>query len=127
MSYKKYNTLPSVTIAQAILDTGWLKYVKGNNIFGIKWTNGCGYESQDFTTHEYIKGVKTFIVCKFRKYNSIADSLLDHGKLLSFNRYRAVIESKNYKEASHNLYKCGYCTDAEYPQKLISIHCCHFY
>ena len=35
LSYKKYNTLPSVTIAQAILETGWLKYVKGNNIFGI--------------------------------------------------------------------------------------------
>jgi hypothetical protein len=90
LSYKKYNTLPSVAIAQAILETGWLKYVKGNNIFGIKWTNGCRYESQDFTTHEYIKGVKTFMVCKFRKYDSIADSLLDHGKLLSNSRYCAV-------------------------------------
>ncbi|MBW9153498.1 glucosaminidase domain-containing protein [Clostridium estertheticum] len=36
LSYKKYNILPSLTIAQAILETGWLQYVKGNNIFGIK-------------------------------------------------------------------------------------------
>ncbi|MGK0469094.1 glucosaminidase domain-containing protein [Clostridium sp.] len=121
LSYKRYNTLPSVTIAQSILETGWLKYVKGNNIFGIKWTNGCGYESQDFTTHEYIKGVKTFMVCKFRKYDSITDSLLDHGELLSIGRYRVVIASKDYKEASHNLYRCGYCSDSQYPQKLISI------
>ena len=121
LSYKKYNTLPSVTIAQAILETGWLQNVKGNNIFGIKWTKDCGYESQRFNTHEWINGVKTPMVCNFRKYHSLEDSILDHGKLLSFSRYNAVIKSKDYKEASQNLYKCGYCTDQEYGAKLIAI------
>jgi hypothetical protein len=121
LSYKKNNILPSLTIAQAILETGWLQHVKGNNIFGIKWTKGCGYEVQELNTHEWISGVKTPMVCKFRKYNSLEDSLIDHGKLLGFSRYKSVISSKNYKEACDNIYKSGYCTDIEYPEKLISI------
>ncbi|MBU3187669.1 glucosaminidase domain-containing protein [Clostridium estertheticum] len=121
LSYKKYNILPSLTIAQAILETGWLQYVKGNNIFGIKWTEGCGYEVQEFNTHEFINGVSTPMVCEFRKYDTLADSLLDHGKLLSFSRYKSVITSKNYKEACQNVYNSGYCTDEEYPKKLIAI------
>ena len=121
LSYEKYSILPSLTIAQAILETGWLQYVKGNNIFGIKWTKDCGYEVQELNTHEFINGVKTTMVCKFRKYASLEDSLLDHGKLLNFSRYKSVITSKNYKQACQNVYKSGYCTDNGYPEKLISI------
>lgn len=121
LSYEKYNILPSLTIAQAILETGWLQHVKGNNIFGIKWTNGCGYEVQELNTHEWINGVKTPMVCKFRKYDSLADSILDHGKLLNFSRYKSVITSIGYKEACQNVYNSGYCTDAEYPKKLMAI------
>ncbi len=121
LSYEKYNILPSLTIAEAILETGWLQHVKGNNIFGIKWTNGCGYEVQEFNTHEFINGVKTPMVCKFRKYDSLDDSLVDHGKLLSFSRYKSVITSKEYKESCQNVYNSGYCTDNEYPKKLIAI------
>ncbi|MBU3161375.1 glucosaminidase domain-containing protein [Clostridium frigoris] len=121
LSYEKYNILPSLTIAQAILETGWMQYVKGNNIFGIKWTEGSGYEVQEFNTHEFINGVNTPMVCRFRKYNTLNDSLLDHGKLLSFTRYKSVTTSKNYKQACQNVYKSGYCTDNEYPQKLIAI------
>ncbi|WLC86587.1 hypothetical protein KTC97_21110 (plasmid) [Clostridium estertheticum] len=33
-------------MAQAILETGWLQYVKGNNTSGIKWSEGSGYEVQ---------------------------------------------------------------------------------
>jgi flagellum-specific peptidoglycan hydrolase FlgJ len=121
LSYERYNILPSLTIAQAILETGWLQHVKGNNIFGIKWTAGCGYEVQEINTHEWINGVKTPMVCNFRKYDSLEDSLLDHGKLLNFSRYKSVITSKDYKEACQNVYASGYCTDHEYPKKLIAI------
>ncbi|MBZ9626393.1 glucosaminidase domain-containing protein [Clostridium sp. FP2] len=30
LSYEKYNILPSFTIAEAILETGWLQYVKSS-------------------------------------------------------------------------------------------------
>ncbi|MBU3130436.1 hypothetical protein [Clostridium tagluense] len=29
LSYEKYNILPSLTIAETILETSWLQYVKG--------------------------------------------------------------------------------------------------
>jgi len=121
LSYEKYNILPSLTIAQAILETDWLQHVKGNNIFEIKWTKDCGYQVQELATQEIISGVITPMVCKFRKYNSICDSLLDHGNLLSYSRYKSVITSKNYKEACQNIYNSGYCTDTLYPKKPISI------
>ncbi|MBX4267498.1 glucosaminidase domain-containing protein [Clostridium estertheticum] len=86
LSYEKYNIIPSLTITQAILETVWLQYVKGNNIFGIKWTEGCGYAVQEFNTHEFINGVSTPMVCRFIKYDTLGDSILDHGRLLSFSR-----------------------------------------
>ncbi|MBX4271769.1 glucosaminidase domain-containing protein [Clostridium estertheticum] len=78
MSLKPKGGIPSLTIAQAILKTGWLQYVKGNNIFGIKWTEGCGYEVQEFNTHEFINGVSIPMVCEFRKYDALENSILDH-------------------------------------------------
>lgn len=119
--FEKYGLLPSVTIAQAILETGWLKAVKGNNIFGIKWTVGCGFEAQEFLTNEWINGVKTSVMGKFRKYNSIEDSILDYGRLLTATRYRGVLNSEDYKVACENLYKAGYATDVEYTSKLIKL------
>ncbi|MBU3187511.1 glucosaminidase domain-containing protein [Clostridium estertheticum] len=100
-------------MAQAILETGWLQYVKGNNIFGIKWTEGSGYEVQEFNTPEFINGVSTPMICRFRKYDTLEGSILDHGRLLSFSRYKSVITFKNYKEACQNVYNSGYCSDKE--------------
>ena len=119
--FRKYGLLPSVTMAQAILETGWLKDVKGNNIFGIKWTFGCGFEVQEFLTNEWINGVKTSVMGKFRKYNSIEDSILDYGRLLTATKYRGVLNSSDYFEACENLYKSGYATDVDYTSKLIKI------
>ncbi|MBX4272147.1 glucosaminidase domain-containing protein [Clostridium estertheticum] len=98
-------------MAQTILEAGWLQYVKGNIIFGIKWTEGSGYEVQEFNTHEFINGVSTPMVCRFRKYDTIEDSILDHGKLLSFTRYKSVITSKTYKKSCQNVDNSGCCTD----------------
>jgi hypothetical protein len=121
-SYERFNILPSVTIAQAILETGWLRYCRGNNLFGIKWTKGCGYEVQKLNTHEWVNGIKKPFICRFRKYKSYEDSFIDHAELFSYaNRYKPVLLSQNYMDACYNLYSCGYCTDPEYPKKLIKI------
>ncbi|MCM1992785.1 glycoside hydrolase family 73 protein [Oceanirhabdus seepicola] len=117
---EKYSLLPSVTIAQVILETGWLKYCKGNNLFGIKRTRKSGFEYEELQTYEWINGVKTPMMCLFRKYNSYEDSFDDYAELLSkASRYIPVINSKDYYEGCHNLYTCGYCTDPDYPNKLI--------
>lgn len=122
LTYERFTILPSVTSAQAILETGWLRYCRGNNLFGIKWTKGCGYEVQELNTHEWMNGVKKPFVCRFRKYKSYKDSFIDHGELLAYaSRYKPVLLSENYRDACYNLYSCGYCTDPEYPKKLINI------
>ncbi|WBW98839.1 glycoside hydrolase family 73 protein [Oceanirhabdus sp. W0125-5] len=119
---KKFNLLPSVCIAQAILETGWLRHCSGNNIFGIKWTRNCGYDFNEIHTYEWIDGVKTPKICLFRKYKNYSESFNDYGNLLtSLRRYDPVVSAGNYKTACNELYRGGYCTDPQYPKKLISI------
>ncbi|MCB2356115.1 hypothetical protein [Clostridium estertheticum] len=77
-----------------------MQYVKGNNIFGIKWTEGYGYEVKEFNIHEFINGVSTPMVCRFRKYDTIEDSILDHGRLLNFSRYKSVIITRKLARTS---------------------------
>lgn len=97
----KYNLLSSVCIAQAILETGWLRHYSGNNIFGIKWVKGCEYDFNKIHTYEWIGGVKTPKICLFRKYDDMAESFNDYGNLLkSLKRYTPVLSSNDYEEAS---------------------------
>lgn len=122
MLYEKYNLLPSVTMAQAILETGWLRHCAGNNVFGIKWIRNSGYDFQEIHTHEWIDGVKTPKICLFRKYKDYTQSFHDYGRLLTtLKRYEPVVSAEYYESACNELYRCGYCTDPQYPKKLISI------
>lgn len=93
---QKSGVLASLTIAQAILESGWGKSgltVKGNALFGIKagtsWT-GAVYSGK---TQECYDGVTfTTVTGLFRAYGSWAESVTDHSDLLSCNtRYKAVI------------------------------------
>ncbi|MDD2402801.1 MAG: glycoside hydrolase family 73 protein [Clostridia bacterium] len=120
-AYQQYNILPSLTIAQAILESNWGKSVHGNMLFGIKWTAGCGYDYQLLWTSEYIDGKWVRVQAKFRKYDSYDQSIEDHSKLLMLDRYVKVRQAKDYKLACTEVWKCGYATDPNYPQKLIEI------
>lgn len=108
-------------MAQAILESSWGSRAPGYNLFGIKWTKGCGHDVQTLLTTEYYRGKKTKIQAKFRKYKNYAESIDDHAKLLTIDRYKAVRQAKNYKEACYAIQKCGYATDPKYAQKLIEI------
>jgi peptidoglycan hydrolase-like protein with peptidoglycan-binding domain len=120
-AYKKYNILPSLTIAQAILESNWGIRALGYNLFGIKWTKGCGFQSQELWTREYRNGKPEMIQTKFRKYNSYSESIEDHAKFLMQRRYEKVRKTKNYKEACYQIQNCGYATDPNYAKKLIDI------
>ncbi|HER0920691.1 TPA: glucosaminidase domain-containing protein, partial [Streptococcus pyogenes] len=89
----KYKILPSLTAAQAILESGCGKHAPHNALFGIKadasWT---GKSFNIKTQEEYQPGVVTDIVDRFRAYDSWTDSIIDHGKFLNDNpRYKAVV------------------------------------
>lgn len=120
---KKYGVLASVTIAQAILESGWGQSgltINANNLFGIKATGNEPYVLMN--TAEYINGERITINAKFRKYNSLAESIEDHGKFLTQNsRYNNILWVKDYRIVCRLIQQDGYATDPNYSRLLISI------
>lgn len=125
LSYRKYSVLPSLTIAQAILESGWGKSGlarNANNLFGIKTSTSWRGEKVSLETTEYTRTNKKYtIVADFRKYNNIEDSILDHALILMNDRYAKVIRTTNYKIACYEVWKAGYATEPKYPELLINI------
>lgn len=122
--YKDYGILPSLTIAQAILESGWgttQLATKAKNLFGIKAFSDWKGKKITMKTTEWYNGVKTTVNADFRAYDSYNESIMDHNKLLSYSRYTSVRQAKDYKSACEAVYKCGYATDPEYAPKLIRI------
>jgi flagellum-specific peptidoglycan hydrolase FlgJ len=137
--YHKSGVLASVTLAQAINESGWGKTElaqKGNNIFGMKislsgntWS-GSVWDGKSYvsirTTEEY-GGKKTKITAKFRKYKSVTDSIADHSAYLvnamngSKRRYTGLTATKKYSEQLKILQKGGYCTWSSYVSELTSL------
>lgn len=119
--WQEYKILPSLTIAQAILETGWGKSALGNNLFGIKADSNWKGKKQLATTNEHVNGKTVTIQAWFRDYNSIYESLEDRYKFLQTKRYTKVVGETNYKIACREIQKAGYATDPQYPIKLIQI------
>lgn len=115
--------LPSVTIAQAILESGWGNSGltrKANALFGIKATANWKGRVYSIGTHECYDGVHfTKETACFRAYGSWAESIADHGAFLCGSaRYKNVVGEKNYRMACCALKAAGYATDPAYDSKL---------
>lgn len=112
-NFEKYGIYPSITIAQAILESGWGKSklaIEGNNIFGIKADKSWQGEFVEVLTSE---NYNDKIICKFRIYDDIDKSIEDHAKFLYENpRYKdcGVFDSRNYKDQARALENAGYST-----------------
>jgi flagellar rod assembly protein/muramidase FlgJ len=120
--YKKYGILPSLTIAQAILESGWGKSHIKNNLFGMKAGASWAGKVAVRETKEFINGQWITVQAKFRAYDSFNESIEDHAKLLgTASRYKKVVQAADYKDACQTVWQAGYATDPEYPGKLINI------
>lgn len=121
--WKNYQILPSITAAQAILESGWGNSSlsqSANNLFGIKGRYNGQYIL--LPTQEYINGQWILVNAEFRKYPNWSASVEDHGKFFHDNsRYSNLIGIKDYKQVANLLKQDGYATDPEYPAKLISL------
>lgn len=118
--------LASLTIAQAILESGWGKSgltVKGNALFGIKAGSNWSGKVYNAKTQECYDGVSfTEITAAFRAYDSWEESIKDHSRLLTdLKRYEKVVGEKDYKKACREIQAAGYATDPNYANKLIRI------
>jgi flagellum-specific peptidoglycan hydrolase FlgJ len=113
----------SVTIAQAILETGWGKHTiaDANNLFGIKGTGPAG--SITVPTHEVVNGAETTVDAAFRKYHNIGESVEDHADFFVVNkRYAHALEvASDANSFAQEIQRAGYATDPDYAAKLISL------
>ncbi|MSD83554.1 hypothetical protein GKC31_03470 [Lactobacillus curvatus] len=118
--WNKYGVLPSVSGAQAILESSWgqsLLATEGNNLFGIKGEYNGQYTIMQ--TQEFVNGQYITVNAKFRKYPSWNESIEDHGNFLASNsRYNNLLHVTNYKEVTRLLQSDGYATAPTYATSL---------
>ncbi|XVV09497.1 sporangiospore maturation cell wall hydrolase GsmA [Actinoplanes sp. CA-131856] len=129
--WREYGVPASVTIAQAILESGWGKSGLASvdrNYFGIKCQSGrygtLASGCHDYTTQECTKAGTCFTtVASFRTYASMAHSFRDHGSFLRVNnRYKpAFAYTKDANKFIWNVWKAGYATDPNYYTKITTL------
>ena len=126
-TFTQYKVFPSVTIAQAILESGWGKSdlaIEGRNLFGIKADSSWKGQTVLMSTNEEYGGHAVTEMAAWRKYNSFDDSVEDHGKFLAENsRYSSagVFEAKNYKEQITAIKNAGYATESNYVELICGV------
>lgn len=122
--WQKHRILPSLTIAQAIQETGYgtSELAKNaNNYFGIKggdsrWSGPVYIKDAG----EFQNGVPITVPgTKWRKYASMAESVSDHGAFLQQSHYSAVVGERDYMKACKAIKAAGYATGPTYDQSLI--------
>lgn len=117
----------SVTVAQAILESGWGSSglaEQANNYFGIKAEHLADAETYcEFPTAEYVNGQRVTIDAKFEKYPTVTDCFEDHAALLSqAKRYAPAMAVKsNAEQFAAELQACGYSTSPTYAAMLTTL------
>ena len=132
----KTGILACITIAQAILESGWGRSelaVNANNLFGMKkslsgntwggstWDGKSVYSKQ--TKEVYASGPAT-VQADFRAYKDWQTSVNDHSAYLagakngSVLRYAGLIGETDYKKAAQIIKNGGYATAPDYVDKL---------
>ena len=121
--WTKYGVLPSVTVAQAILESGWGQSAlstQAHNLFGIKGSYNDQYVTMQ--TREVYNGQSYYIYDNFRKYANNSESVEDHGNFLYSNsRYANLLGDQSYASVARKLQADGYATDPSYASSLIKL------
>jgi len=137
---KESGILASVSAAQFILESGYGKSTLAqgaNNMFGMKASlSGNGWTDTTWdgisvltkgTKEQLSDGTYIDIVCDFRKYPCVEDSVRDHSAYLlnakngDFPRYMGIQGMKDYKQVAKLIKAGGYATSHTYVEKLCNI------
>lgn len=129
----------AITVAQAILESGWGKSelaVNANNLFGMKknlsgntWSGSTwdGKSVYSKETKEVYASGPTTVQADFRAYKDWQASVNDHSAYLagakkgSALRYAGLIGEADYKKAAQIIKNGGYATAPDYVDKLCRI------
>lgn len=121
--WNEYGVLPSITVAQAILESGWgssTLSTQAHNLFGIKGSYNGNYVTM--STREVINGQSVYVNAAFRAYDNNSESVEDHGNFLYSNsRYSNLLGDTSYTDVAQKLSQDGYATDPYYSSSLISL------
>ncbi|WP_041807921.1 LysM peptidoglycan-binding domain-containing protein [Limosilactobacillus fermentum] len=121
--WNEYGVLPSITVAQAILESGWgssTLSTQAHNLFGIKGSYNGNYVTM--STREVINGQSVYVNAAFRAYANNSESVEDHGNFLYSNsRYSNLLGDTSYTDVAQKLSQDGYATDPYYSSSLISL------
>ncbi|AEB77625.1 peptidoglycan hydrolase (plasmid) [Clostridium botulinum BKT015925] len=122
----QYSIFASVTIAQAILESGWgeSNLAKNyNNLFGVKALRDWNGQVANIDTKEYTNAGIITVKQPFRIYKSYKDSIEDHAKFLKAEWYTeaGVFTAKNYMEQINAIFNGGYTSDPNYITKILKL------
>jgi flagellum-specific peptidoglycan hydrolase FlgJ len=120
---QKYGVPASVTIAQAINESGWGKSslaARYHNLFGIKGSGPAG--SVTLPTQEYQGGQWVTIDAQFAAYHNDAESIAGHAQLLATSGYygKAMADRADPGAFANDLTGV-YATDPTYGATLIGL------
>lgn len=127
---REYKVPASVTMAQAILESGWgLSKLTANdkNYFGIKCFGTPGaiaVSCHRYVTNECDKKTKKCYstTATFRVYRTVTDSFRDHAVFLQRERYKPAFGFINSPDKfAAAIHKAGYATDPNYTTKLVNL------
>lgn len=123
--YNRYGILPSLTIAQAILESGWGRSMlawKYHNYFGMKAGNSfAGAKVKLQTKEEYVKGQVITTYDYFRAYPSLDAGIKGRFEFLQMKRYQNLKGIIDYKQLCQTIKDDGYATDSTYVTKLCNL------
>lgn len=115
--------IADLSLCQACLESGYgqSQIMMSNNApYGIKATNNKPF--YEVATKEYINGQYITVKAKFCKYETLSDSIIDYFQLLNWSRYKPVLDSKDFNEASEQIRLCGYATSPTYTTSLRRVY-----
>lgn len=127
--YNDYKVLPSLIIAQGILESGWGESELAKeycNYFGLKYYDDAvcrGYGAVNMKTkEEYEAGHIVDIEAAFCIFNNVEESIKCLCKWYKMRaKYTELIGCTDYKRACQIVSEQGYATDKNYTGKLINI------
>ena len=109
----QHRIYPSTVLAMAALESGY--NLNAYTLFGIKG------EGKELDTSEYIDNSWVDIKASFKMYPSITASVQGLYDLMQLDRYTPACNCTDWEEECRQIQKCGYATDPDYADKLISI------
>ncbi|WP_259658938.1 glycoside hydrolase family 73 protein [Burkholderia pseudomallei] len=118
----------SFTVADAALESGWgtsQLAQQARNLFGIK-ANDWNGPTVSMPTREYINNQWVTEIAQWRSYPDWLSSIQDHAVFLqSEPRYASAFQYADGPEFAAAIAACGYATDPNYANEVISIIATH--